>query len=149
MKWLLDAVKHIKQQKQRPDRERICHYVQLHHEASPENVALLLDRAVKSGVMTTTVTRGNTDKLTYIVTNHKRDANSSVKSSLVTDSSDADLLDASSCDDRLVIHDKSDITSLMVDAVKGMAGDLSLLSVVLTCSVCRLCRTSRQLLVRC
>lgn len=154
--WLLDAIKHIKQQKQRPDRERICHYVQQHQNVSPAEVALLLDKCVKCGLMTTAITRGNTDKLTYIVS-----SDSSYTQTVTKKGSSKAKPAVSNCtsntvpantpppppappqsekDGKRIIHDKSDISPLMVTAVKGM------ISKHYTCSIGILYRPSILLL---
>jgi len=102
-------VKHIKSQKQRPDRERICHFIQQSHDLTSETISLLLDSAVKDHILTTTITRGNTDKLTYVIQNP----------SLPTSLQPAGLV-ASDADNKLLLHTKSDISPLMVKAVKGL-----------------------------
>lgn len=128
--WLLDAVRHVKSQKQRPDRERICHYIQQHHDLTSETVSLLLDSAVKNGILTTTITRGNTEKLTYVITtseNTSRETSSKpastvkIKVSATQNSANNDNAapHAEDSDDKKLLHNKSDISHYMVKAVKG------------------------------
>ena len=47
--WLLEAIRKIKHQKQRPNVERIAHAVQQHHNVSYESIEEQLELAVKDG----------------------------------------------------------------------------------------------------
>lgn len=118
--WLLDAVKHIKSQKQRPDRERICHFIQQSHDLTSETISLLLDSAVKDHILTTTITRGNTDKLTYVIQNPSLPTSLQPASNTKSVEVDSTGLVASDADNKLLLHTKSDISPLMVKAVKGL-----------------------------
>lgn len=46
-KWILDAIRKIRSQKQRPSVERICHAIRQHHNYHEDVVAEHLERAVK------------------------------------------------------------------------------------------------------
>ena len=143
VRWLLDAVRHVKSQKQRPDRDRICRYIQQHHDVTSETVSLLLDAAVKNGILTTTITRGNTENLTYVITatpdqlansatktvqSVTKTVNSAAASKLSkdktsstnsTDTAAAETTVNMDNDDKKLLHNKSDISPFMVKAVKG------------------------------
>ena len=56
-KWLLEAIRKVKHQKQRPNLERIFNAVR-HHNLSQEVVADQLESAVKAGVIMRTFTKG-------------------------------------------------------------------------------------------
>jgi histone acetyltransferase MYST4 len=47
--WILDAIKKIRSQKQRPSVERICHAIRQHHNFHEEEIAEHLEVAVKRG----------------------------------------------------------------------------------------------------
>lgn len=49
--WILDAIRKIRTQKQRPSVERICHAIRLHHNYHEEVIAEHLEVAVKDGVV--------------------------------------------------------------------------------------------------
>lgn len=124
--WLLDAVRHIKAQKQRPDKDRIGNYIRQHHDLTAQTVSLLLDTAVKEQILTTTITRGNTDKLTYVITGAGGTTPKSVpashsasKKTAVSTSKAAPRVNSSADDKKTILHNKSDISLFMVQAVKG------------------------------
>lgn len=119
-RWLLDAIKHIKHQKQRPDRERICNFVQQHNHVTAEEVSLLLDHCVSAGIMTTAITRGNTDKLTYIITDPDTGKPTCTMKSPYRSGGESEQEPLLSADDKRLLHNKSDISHLMVQAVKGL-----------------------------
>lgn len=150
IEWLIQAVKHVKSQKQRPDRDRICHHIQQKHDITSATVSLLLDWAVKNEILTTTITRGNTDKLTYVIVNSESASATTIKdpsSTSITSKSPAAKvaaikvpatkvptkvvaatkvavpttsgLETNNNNKQLDIHNKSDISPLMVRAVKG------------------------------
>lgn len=48
-KWILDAIRKIRSQKQRPSVERICHAIRQHHNYHEDVVAEHLEAAVKQG----------------------------------------------------------------------------------------------------
>lgn len=48
-KWILDAIRKIRSQKQRPSVERICHAIRQHHNYHEDVVAEHLEAAVKDG----------------------------------------------------------------------------------------------------
>lgn len=48
-KWILDAIRKIRSQKQRPSVERICHAIRQHHNYHEEVVQEHLEAAVKDG----------------------------------------------------------------------------------------------------
>lgn len=131
--WLLDAVRHVKAQKQRPDKDRICHYIQQRHDVTTHTVSMLLDSAVRENILTTTITRGNTDKLTYVITSPdapgaltnkpKPSASSSSQSAAKPKTSASTAVEVRPTSDndnkKVVLHNKSDISLFMVKAVKG------------------------------
>lgn len=47
--WILDAIRKIRSQKQRPSVERICHAIRQHHNYHEEEIAERLEIAVKRG----------------------------------------------------------------------------------------------------
>ncbi|XP_067932169.1 histone acetyltransferase KAT6B-like isoform X1 [Watersipora subatra] len=125
--WLLDAVRHIKAQKQRPDKDRIGNYIRQHHDLTAQTVSLLLDTAVKEQILTTTITRGNTDKLTYVITGAGGTTPKSVpashsasKKTAVSTSKAAPRVNSSADDKKTILHNKSDISLFMVQAVKAL-----------------------------
>lgn len=48
-RWILDAIRKIRSQKQRPSVERICHAIRQHHNYHEDVVAEHLEAAVKEG----------------------------------------------------------------------------------------------------
>ena len=48
-KWILDAIRKIRAQKQRPSVERICHAIRKHHPHSEEVVSSYLEKLVEAG----------------------------------------------------------------------------------------------------
>lgn len=85
-------------------------------------MSLLLDSAVKAAILTTTITRGNTDKLTYVITGPGGPSAQTVPT-VTNDTAKRDktsvATSSASSDNKVLLHNKSDISSLMVKAVKG------------------------------
>lgn len=58
MKWLLEAVRKVKSQKQRPSSDRICSAVRQTHKVSQESIVEQLELAVKDGALLKVFTKG-------------------------------------------------------------------------------------------
>ncbi|KAL1494960.1 hypothetical protein ABEB36_010459 [Hypothenemus hampei] len=56
--WILDAIRKIRTQKQRPSVERICHAIRLHHNYHEDVIAEHLEVAVKEGVVLKVFNKG-------------------------------------------------------------------------------------------
>ncbi|KAH1025607.1 histone acetyltransferase KAT6B isoform X1 [Dendroctonus ponderosae] len=56
--WILDAIRKIRTQKQRPSVERICHAIRLHHNYHEDVIAEHLEVAVKDGVVLKVFNKG-------------------------------------------------------------------------------------------
>lgn len=57
-KWILDAIRKIRSQKQRPSVERICHAIKQHHNYHEEVVQEHLEAAVKEGAVLKVFNKG-------------------------------------------------------------------------------------------
>lgn len=57
-KWILDAIRKIRTQKQRPSVERICHAIRQHHNYHEDVVAEHLETAVKEGAVLKVFNKG-------------------------------------------------------------------------------------------
>lgn len=56
--WILDAIRKIRTQKQRPSVERICHAIRLHHNYHEDVIAEHLEVAVKEGAVLKVFNKG-------------------------------------------------------------------------------------------
>ncbi|XP_050308446.1 histone acetyltransferase KAT6A [Anthonomus grandis grandis] len=56
--WILDAIRKIRTQKQRPSIERICHAIRLHHNYHEDVIAEHLEVAVKDGAVLKVFNKG-------------------------------------------------------------------------------------------
>lgn len=57
-RWILDAIRKIRSQKQRPSVERICHAIRQHHNYHEDVVAEHLEAAVKEGAVLKVFNKG-------------------------------------------------------------------------------------------
>lgn len=57
-RWILDAIRKIRSQKQRPSVERICHAIRQHRECHEDEVAERLERAVREGAVLKVYNKG-------------------------------------------------------------------------------------------
>lgn len=57
-KWILDAIRKIRAQKQRPSAERICHAVRQHHPHSEELIRDYLEQLVSAGTVLKVFNKG-------------------------------------------------------------------------------------------
>lgn len=57
-KWMLEAIKKIRSQKQRPSAERIIHAIRQHHNFHEDVIAEALDQSVKSGTVLKVFNKG-------------------------------------------------------------------------------------------
>lgn len=57
-RWILDAIRKIRSQKQRPSVERICHAIRQHHNFHEDVVAEHLETAVKDGTVLKVFNKG-------------------------------------------------------------------------------------------
>lgn len=57
-KWILDAIRKIRAQKQRPSAERICHAVRQHHPHSEEVIRDYLEQLVSAGTVLKVFNKG-------------------------------------------------------------------------------------------
>lgn len=57
-RWILDAIRKIRSQKQRPSVERICHAIRQHHNYHEDVVAEHLEAAVKLGAVLKVFNKG-------------------------------------------------------------------------------------------
>lgn len=57
-RWILDAIRKIRSQKQRPSVERICHAIRQHHNYHEDVVAEHLEAAVKEGTVLKVFNKG-------------------------------------------------------------------------------------------
>lgn len=56
--WILDAIRKIRSQKQRPSVERICHAIRQHHNYHEDVIAEHLEHAVKEGTVLKVFNKG-------------------------------------------------------------------------------------------
>ncbi|CAH1136158.1 unnamed protein product [Ceutorhynchus assimilis] len=56
--WILDAIRKIRTQKQRPSIERICHAIRLHHNYHEDVIAEQLEKIVKDGIVLKVFNKG-------------------------------------------------------------------------------------------
>jgi len=118
VKIIVEAIRKIKSHKQKPDKDRICTYIQQQRpHITKDTVFRELGNAVVNGHLLTTQTRG-ADKMTYVeVLNGTptTKAHSSSQSDSIT------LI--SSSDTKIIVSDRSDISKLMVQAVRGRSSN--------------------------
>lgn len=57
-KWMLEAIKKIRSQKQRPSAERIIHAIRQHHNFHEDVIAEALDQSVKNGTVLKVFNKG-------------------------------------------------------------------------------------------
>lgn len=57
-RWILDAIRKIRTQKQRPSVERICHAIRQHHNYHEDVIAEHLETAVKDGTVLKVFNKG-------------------------------------------------------------------------------------------
>lgn len=57
-RWILDAIRKIRSQKQRPSVERICHAIRQHHNYHEDLVSEHLEAAVKDGTVLKVFNKG-------------------------------------------------------------------------------------------
>lgn len=58
LSWILDAIRKIRNQKQRPSIERICHAIRLHHNFHEDVIAEHLEISVKDGTILKVFNKG-------------------------------------------------------------------------------------------
>lgn len=57
-RWILEAIRKIRSQKQRPSVERICHAIRQHHNYHEDVVSERLERAVREGAVLKVYNKG-------------------------------------------------------------------------------------------